>query len=245
MVFGDPKVRLFATSATLLFVELLLIRWVPANVVYVGFFNNFLLLASFLGIGLGILLGRRVPQRMAAWFPVMTLCLASFVVIAQVNIKSELGDIWLATGAANQIQVNVLVLPGLLILTTAAMALLAIPLGPALRAMPPLRAYAFDIAGSMFGIALFAGVSLAGLPPSIWFSIAGVLAVVVTFRSARWPQFVLPLPQVPSLRVQPLCPGQPTCTRNYSGMSESQTASSAQPPATTAAGDGVRSPDQI
>ncbi len=187
-MFGDPKVRLFATSATLLFVELLLIRWVPANVVYVGFFNNFLLLASFLGIGLGILLGRRVPQRMAAWFPVMTLCLALFVVIAQVNVKSELGDIWLATGAANQIQVNVLVLPGLLILTTAAMALLAIPLGPALRAMPPLRAYAFDIAGSMFGIALFAGVSLAGLPPSIWFSIAGVLAAAVTFRSARWPQ---------------------------------------------------------
>jgi hypothetical protein len=27
--------------------------------VYVGFFNNFLLLASFLGIGIGILLGRR------------------------------------------------------------------------------------------------------------------------------------------------------------------------------------------
>ncbi|HEY3126283.1 MAG TPA: hypothetical protein VGK07_04420 [Candidatus Limnocylindria bacterium] len=32
----DARVRLFLTSATLLFVELLLIRWVPANVVYVG-----------------------------------------------------------------------------------------------------------------------------------------------------------------------------------------------------------------
>src|SRR2546423_11546332 len=108
----DARVRLFLTSGTLLFVELLLIRWVPANVVYVGFFNNFLLLTSFLGIGLGILLGRRVPQRMAAWFPVMTFGLVLFVVTAQVNVKSELGDIWLATGAANQIQVNLVVLPG-------------------------------------------------------------------------------------------------------------------------------------
>ncbi len=45
---GSP-IRLFLTSATLLFVELLLIRWVPANVKYVGFFSNFLLMASFLG----------------------------------------------------------------------------------------------------------------------------------------------------------------------------------------------------
>ena len=45
---GTP-VRLFLTSATLLFVELLLIRWIPANVKYVGFFSNFLLMASFLG----------------------------------------------------------------------------------------------------------------------------------------------------------------------------------------------------
>src|SRR6188508_1287766 len=51
--------RLFLTSATVLFVELLVIRWIPANVRYVGFFSNFLLMASFLGIGVGILLGRR------------------------------------------------------------------------------------------------------------------------------------------------------------------------------------------
>jgi len=54
--FRDPRVRLLLTSATLLFVELLLIRWIPSTVKYVGFFTNFLLMASFLGIGVGILL---------------------------------------------------------------------------------------------------------------------------------------------------------------------------------------------
>jgi len=46
-------VRLFLTSAALLFVELLLIRWIPANVIYVGFFNNFVLLAASSGSARG------------------------------------------------------------------------------------------------------------------------------------------------------------------------------------------------
>ena len=60
----SPAFRLFLTATSILFVELLLIRWIPANVLYVGFFRNFLLMASFLGIGLGILWGRdpkRIP----------------------------------------------------------------------------------------------------------------------------------------------------------------------------------------
>ncbi|HEY6569358.1 MAG TPA: hypothetical protein VIZ22_03665, partial [Candidatus Limnocylindrales bacterium] len=52
---ADPRVRLFLTSATLLFVELFLIRWIPSNVVYFGFFTNLILIASFLGMGLGII----------------------------------------------------------------------------------------------------------------------------------------------------------------------------------------------
>jgi hypothetical protein len=183
----DPRVRLFLTSATLLFVELLLIRWVPANVVYVGFFNNFLLLASFLGIGIGILLGRRVGASAAIWFAPLAFVLVLFVSLAQVNVKNELGDIWFGTREGQQLDINFIVLPSLLILTTTAMAFLAVPLGRLLRTMPPLRAYAFDIGGSMAGIALFAGVSLAGLAPSVWFTIAGVLVVLLTLGDVgRW-----------------------------------------------------------
>ena len=48
---AEPRVRLFLTSAALLFVELFLIRWIPANVIYIGFFTNIILIGSFLGIG--------------------------------------------------------------------------------------------------------------------------------------------------------------------------------------------------
>ena len=39
----------------MLFVELVLIRWAGAYVVYLSYFSNFVLLGSFLGIGLGFL----------------------------------------------------------------------------------------------------------------------------------------------------------------------------------------------
>jgi len=43
------------SSFVMLFVELALIRWITANNVYVTEATNFVLLASFLGIGIGFL----------------------------------------------------------------------------------------------------------------------------------------------------------------------------------------------
>ena len=63
----DPRVRIFLVSFTMLFFELLCIRWVPSYVRYLSYFNNFLVLASCLGIGLGMLTARR--ERF--WFPVL------------------------------------------------------------------------------------------------------------------------------------------------------------------------------
>lgn len=175
-----PPARLFLTSATVLFVELLLIRWIPANVVYVGFFNNFLLMASFLGIGVGILCGRRLGAGSTIWFAPLLFAIVAFVAVAQVNVRNTLGDVWFATAAGTEVDVNFLALPALVMLTAGAMALLSLPLAGLLRSMPPLRAYAIDISGALAGIALFAAFSLAGMPPTVWFATAGVLLVVLT-----------------------------------------------------------------
>ncbi len=55
---GSPvtvRWRLFLASVLMLFLELSLIRWLGANVVHLSYFSNFVLLGSFLGIGLGFL----------------------------------------------------------------------------------------------------------------------------------------------------------------------------------------------
>ena len=51
----SDRLRLILLSFLMLFVELALIRWTGENVVYMSFFSNFVLLGSFLGIGLGFL----------------------------------------------------------------------------------------------------------------------------------------------------------------------------------------------
>ena len=46
--------RLVLGSALMLFLELALIRWLGSNIVHLSYFSNFVLLGSFLGIGLGL-----------------------------------------------------------------------------------------------------------------------------------------------------------------------------------------------
>ncbi|MBU4589973.1 MAG: hypothetical protein KKG01_03525 [Candidatus Omnitrophica bacterium] len=50
----SKKIILVLVSFLGLFLELSLIRWVPAHVYSVAFFSNVILIASFLGLGLGL-----------------------------------------------------------------------------------------------------------------------------------------------------------------------------------------------
>src|SRR5580700_3832297 len=66
---GSPAKLAFA-SFLMLFVELALIRWTAANNVYVTNATNFVLLASFLGIGVGFL-NARSSRDFVRWAPLV------------------------------------------------------------------------------------------------------------------------------------------------------------------------------
>src|SRR6266704_3815795 len=88
----DKRARTFLVSFTMLFFELLCIRWIPSYVRYLSYFNNFLLLASFLGIGLGMLSARR--ERF--WFPpfpLMVLLLAIVVAWNRFDLRINSTDV--------------------------------------------------------------------------------------------------------------------------------------------------------
>lgn len=173
-------VRLVLTSATILYVELLLIRWITANVVYIGFFSNFLLMASFLGIGLGILLGRHGRRSSILPFALLLFVTVRLVYGAQLNVQIRATDeIFFGLAESRSADVNFLVLPLVFVLVTALLAALALPLGPLLRSMPPLRAYATDIGGSLIGIALFVILSASGTDPLVWFAVAALLVALM------------------------------------------------------------------
>jgi SAM-dependent methyltransferase len=176
--------RLFLTSATILFVELLLIRWVPANVVYVGFFNNLVLMASFLGIGLGIVLGRRWSDWSLPLFGPLLLGLAIVVYAARVDLTTG-PALFLGSSERPQLRIDVAVVGAIGVFVMATMAALSMPLAGLLRSMPPLRAYAIDIAGSMTGIAAFAALAVLGGGPSVWLTVLLGLVIVLGMSSAR------------------------------------------------------------
>src|SRR5580698_4436100 len=60
--------QMFALSFTALFLEMMVIRWVPSVVHLVAYYANLMLLSSFLGLGAGaIAAGRR--WNLLGWFP--------------------------------------------------------------------------------------------------------------------------------------------------------------------------------
>ncbi|HEY8657322.1 MAG TPA: spermidine synthase [Candidatus Limnocylindria bacterium] len=177
------SVQLVLTSTTLLFTELLVLRWIPANVIYIGFFANYLLMASFLGIGLGILVGRRYATPGLSPFPGLILIVVGLVAHEKLDVQFRASnEIFFGLAESHSADANFIVLPLMFVLVMALLATLALPLGGLLRSQPPLRAYALDIGGSIVGIALFALLSALSLPPPIWFGLLAVLFLGLTLR---------------------------------------------------------------
>lgn len=180
----DP-VQLVLTSTALLFTELLVLRWIPANVIYIGFFANYLLMASFLGIGLGILLGRRYATPGLSPFPGLLLIVVGLVAQEKLDVQFKASnEIFFGLAESHSADANFIVLPLMFVVVMALLAALALPLGGLLRSQPPLRAYALDIGGSIAGIILFALLSALSLPPVTWF---GALAILFGAISLRQP----------------------------------------------------------
>src|SRR5919197_5711966 len=174
--------NLFLCSCTILFVELVCIRWIPAYIRYLGYFTNFVLLGSFLGIGLGILQARRRLE-LQTFFPVVLAVLvwvvSTFKLQLTINSSQEVFN-----GLTERITVHgtesFFLLPLAFGVVTLLFPLLGQNLGRLLAAEhPPLTAYTIDVAGSIAGSLLFALVSFLGFPPGVWFGLAalGVLAL--------------------------------------------------------------------
>src|SRR6266550_4732485 len=180
------QVRLAFSSFLMLFVELALIRWITANNVYVTEATNFVLLASFLGIGIGFLnaTSRRDYLR---WTPLALLALVAFVLAFPVVLHSGTGpNQFLGVGQAQALPQPVS-FALVFLLTVAVMAGLGQGVARIFVRFRPLSAYRLDILGSIAGIALFSLLSFLDQPPLTWALIAGGgLAVVLGPKLRVW-----------------------------------------------------------
>lgn len=173
---GGVRTRIFLVSFTLLFFELLCIRWIPAYVRYLSYFTNFILLASFLGMGLGILAARR-PKFRFPTFPILILALTVVVALNRFELNISSTDVlYFGSGTTGVKRAESFVLlPLIFVFVAAAFIPLARSLGLLFTKTEPLTAYTFDILGSLAGTAAFFLIGLFSLPPVVWFAALGLL----------------------------------------------------------------------
>ena len=179
--------RIFLASFLVLFLEVALIRWLPAQIRLLSYFSNFILLAAFLGIGVGALLGR-AKRSLFAWYPALLLGVVAVVYFLRLEVRINApGSIYFTSGTSDPVTAveTTLLLPVLFVGVAALFATLAQRMAAEMTALAPLRAYTINLAGSLAGVGGFALMSWLEAPPSSWF-LVGFVASVPLLRAARW-----------------------------------------------------------
>jgi spermidine synthase len=181
-----PVLALVTASFLALFLELAMIRFINSTVQVVAYFNNFLIVSAFLGLGAGSCLAAGRRNLFAAMPVVFPLVVAIMVGLSAYGFEADLSEVvfW----ALRKPERSLGTLPTILLVFCANFAFfvpLGYKLGACLRRFENrLVGYGYDLLGSLAGVLAFALVSYWQLPPSVWFGLAGLALVGLIEGSA-------------------------------------------------------------
>lgn len=168
------------TTFGILALELALIRWTSSQVRVFAYFNNVVLICAFLGMGLGVALGRRYPGLVHWVLPallVFALPLAFSESLRLVHMPFPDRSILLWGGEIVSASAwvfirNVMIFCSLLLAMVAVFVCAGAPLGYLFPRLPVLRAYTADLVGSLLGILAFTLAAWKESGPAIWLAMA-------------------------------------------------------------------------
>jgi SAM-dependent methyltransferase len=198
-----PLARIALVSCLILFLEMLLIRWLGTEVRVFAYLQNGVLVASFLGLGLGARNAREEARLLPAVAALAAV--AAFIrdplgwgvgeALTQGLIALEDAGVWysmwqqrgvewLRTLKAGMVGYALMASLGLLF----AAAYVFYPLGQWMGRWidaheKPIAAYTANIAGSLAGIALFDLLTVLRTPPWAWLAAAGAGLFVLALRA--------------------------------------------------------------
>ncbi len=199
---------LFLASFVALYFELIVIRYLSTEIRIFAYLKNLALIASFFGIGLGMLrqqppnlLKRLFPWMAAALFLLMTF--ASALKLTHLPIPefdygvftrqplAPTGN-WLIPWAVLMLVIYLTVVLGLMYLIVTFFTVLGGLVGERLKLFPSLQGYGVNLAGSLAGILVFTALCFLGTPPVLWV-LLGFLALAPFFLRQRWAWVVFAL----------------------------------------------------
>jgi spermidine synthase len=192
--FGYGQLVLISLLA--LFVEMLMIRWVSSEIRIFAYFKNFVLVACFLGFGLGCYLCRRRVQLMALIAPLLLLTAIlkapisplrrSIAALPQMLGSSVEVHMW-GVPAMPASWTDMLFAMSFVVPLFAVIATAFIPFGQLVgwyleNSRKGVTAYSVNVLASLAGIAAFTLLCFLHQPPWVWFLAAGILSVAVFWR---------------------------------------------------------------
>lgn len=163
----------------ILALELALIRWTSTQVRVFAYFNNIVLIAAFLGMGLGVAAGRKYPGLTHWTLPALFLLAIPLAFSEDLNLVNmpfpdtfislwgaELHSGWLLSAIS-----NLAIFITLIILIITVFLFAGSSVGYLFQKMHPLKAYSSDLVGSLLGIVIFGIATLFNATPLVWLAI--------------------------------------------------------------------------
>jgi len=168
----NEKNRLILSSLLMMFVEMMLIRWASSNVYQIFFFTNFVLIASFLGIGIGFL---RVNQSTSKFYlsPILLMLIVTFCYLYSfdysVKINQDTGNLnYYVSWFKDRAYPIFFTLPLLFVAIVTTMASLSDAVALSFQQFSALSAYRLEVLGTLSGIIIFSFLSFLQLSPLVW-----------------------------------------------------------------------------
>jgi hypothetical protein len=194
---GAAAARLFLLGFLTLFLELTLIRYLGGSVWNLSYFPNLVLMAAFVGMGMGFVFHPWVSERGsarlfgAAAFGLLALVLAISVVPPVVpgfdRWGGEIGgELYFTATPVESSAASLWQFGFWFVAVLVVFAFVAQRTAKVFRLLPPLRAYTFDIAGSVAGILAFMLASWAQLPAWAWLVATAPLFVAAADARVSW-----------------------------------------------------------
>lgn len=192
-LLNHKAVQLALVGMSALFWELALIRWLSATIRVIAYFQNFVLIAAFFGMGAGALLARFKIKLHRGALPAIVACgLVGLLIgsFAHHNPLSGQEFIWKGTplGIVSEPSRGNPLSFGLILLiaytsTAGVFVIFGQWIGQLFKTLPALKAYSVEVGGSIAGILLFALMSWLQTSPLVWFAVGTVLLLLVCERS--------------------------------------------------------------
>ncbi|MEN8163757.1 MAG: hypothetical protein ABFS37_06490, partial [Acidobacteriota bacterium] len=188
---GFTGLALGLATFGILALELAMIRWASTQIRVFAYFNNLILIGCFLGMGLGVALGKRRPGLVHFTLPALALVSAVLAFserLGIVHLRFPDGAVLLWGGVSESTSIlefigNISIFFGIFLGIVSVFLFAGAAVGRLFPMLPTLRAYSFDLVGSLLGVIAFTALTFLDASPPFWILIGGAPFL---FLSKKW-----------------------------------------------------------